>query len=110
MLRPPLIEQRKDFGHGRGRRNRRDSRVELPGTKVANTAVVEFGRVIAVIGQIERRCTLMLEVPEVGGDLGLLERAIGGSRREGELEGQEQEEENGENAAHGRIMAEVRAT
>ena len=84
--------------------------MDLPGAQVANPALMEFALVTAVIRRVRlRRGRIgMFVVPEVGSDRHFLERAIGRSRREGELEGQQQEEENGEEAAHGRIMAEVR--
>ena len=81
--------------------------MNLPGAQVANAAVVELPVVIAAVGGF-RGPIGMRVVTEMRGDLRLLERAIGRSRRERELEGQQQEEANGEEAAHGRIMAEVR--
>ena len=93
VLRPSLIEQRKDFGHRRRGSNRRSGRVDLSRAKVANAAVVELDLVVAVISRDERRGILMLVVSEVGGDLGLLKGAIRRSRREGKLKGQQEEEE-----------------
>lgn len=75
---------------------------------MANAAVVEFSLAVAVIRRLRRRRIGVLVVSEVGGDLRLLKHAIRRSRREGELERQQQEEEKGEEAAHGRIMAELR--
>ena len=64
--------------------------MNLAGTEVANAAVVAFALVIAITGRLGRGRIRVLVVPEVGGDLGLLERAVRRSRREGELERQQQ--------------------
>ena len=81
--------------------------MDLRAIQVANSAVVELHLVTAVIRRFWRGCIGMLVVSEVGGHLHLLTRAIGRSRREGELDRQQQEEEKGNEAAHGGIMAEV---
>ena len=80
--------------------------MDLPAAQVADPTLMEFN-IVAVIHRFRCRGISMLVVSEVGRDRRLFQCAIGGRRRKSELERQQHEEEKGEEAAHGKIMAEL---
>jgi len=80
--------------------------MNLPATQMADPTLMEF-HIVAVIHRFRRRGIGMFVVSEVGRNRHLFECAIGRRRRKSELERQQHEEEKGEEAVHGRIMAEL---
>jgi len=106
MLRLGAVWRRGYCTYGGQCSDRRTCRVDLPAAQMADPALMEF-HIVAVIHRFRRRGIGMFVVSEVGRDRHLFQCAIGRRGRKGELKRQQHEEEKGEEAAHGKIMAEL---
>ena len=76
---------------------------------MADTAIIRSTRIVLAVARGGRHVVRMLVVTEMHRRFRFLQGAIGRSRREGKLNRHEQEKEDGDEATHGVIMAELGA-
>lgn len=107
VLRLRRVRQRHHCNQGRQRTNRRTCGMDLPTVQVADPALVDFHITVIHRFRLRRRGIGMLVVSEVERDRHLLQCAIGRCRGKSGLERQQHEEEKDEEAAHGKIIAEL---